>query len=114
MSNYANKIRHLYPNATDKDFKLIADGLGVRFAFWNRAKLGTQPMFASLDSQVSDAVANDSARAREAQEALKGKRNRMLFEINYNQENRIRVAEGLGTLSRPEYKDVLIALYKTL
>jgi hypothetical protein len=39
---------------------------------------------------------------------------RLIFEIEFNQENRIRVLEGKLPISRPTYRDTLIALYKSL
>lgn len=39
---------------------------------------------------------------------------RLLFEINYDQESRLRVLEGLGTVTKVQYRDALKALLKTL
>lgn len=39
---------------------------------------------------------------------------RLIFEIEFNQENRIRVLEGKPAITRAQYRDALIALYKTL
>ena len=38
----------------------------------------------------------------------------LLFEVNFDQENRLRVLEGKPQIIKLQYKDALIALYKTL
>ena len=39
---------------------------------------------------------------------------RLLFEINFNQENRIRVLEGAPTITKAQYKAALVNRLKTL
>jgi hypothetical protein len=39
---------------------------------------------------------------------------RMLFEITFNHENRIRTLQGQGALTRAQYKTALINFYKSL
>lgn len=41
-------------------------------------------------------------------------KDRLLFEINFQQENRIRVLEGKTPITRAQYRDALIAAWKTL
>ncbi len=42
------------------------------------------------------------------------KKDRLIFEINYQQENRLRALEGKAALSKVVYKSALNTLYKTL
>lgn len=39
---------------------------------------------------------------------------RLMFEVNFNQENRIRTLEGKAIITRTQFRDALIALVKTL
>ena len=39
---------------------------------------------------------------------------RLLFEINFDQENRIRVSEGKSAVTKAQYRNALMALIKTL
>lgn len=39
---------------------------------------------------------------------------RLVFEIDYDQENRLRAQEGKAQITRAQYRDALIAKYKTL
>lgn len=39
---------------------------------------------------------------------------RLWFEVNFNQENRIRVLEGKPQVTKAQYRDALIAVYKSL
>lgn len=39
---------------------------------------------------------------------------RLWFEVNFNQENRIRVLEGRQQITKAQYRDALIAAYKAL
>ncbi len=114
--NYANKIYHLYSNAVEEDFRLEDHGAGAILKEWNTTKLGAKPTLASLDSQVSDADANVSALDREAQRETSGitKKDKLLFQINFDQENRIRVLEGNPPVTKVQYKKALVTLYKTL
>lgn len=51
----------------------------------------------------------------EAQCAIAGdKMRRILFEINFDQENRIRATEGKAAITREQYRSALIDRYKTL
>ena len=52
---------------------------------------------------------------KEATDSLqKDRRIRLLFEVNFDQENRIRVLEGKPQITRIQYRDALVSLYKTL
>ena len=50
---------------------------------------------------------NKAARAIDAAD-------RLWFEVNFNQENRVRVLEGKQPISRATYRDALLAQYKAL
>jgi len=39
---------------------------------------------------------------------------RLLFEINFDQENRVRVLEGRAALTRQQYRAGLVAIWRTL
>lgn len=39
---------------------------------------------------------------------------RLWFEVNFNQENRVRVLEGKAAITRVQYRDALIAIYRAL
>jgi hypothetical protein len=39
---------------------------------------------------------------------------RLLFEINFDQENRLRALEGLAIVTKAQYRDALVAKLKTL
>lgn len=42
------------------------------------------------------------------------KKDKMLFEIDYDQENRVRVLEGKANITKQQYKNAIITIYKTL
>lgn len=48
-----------------------------------------------------------------AAEAVSGL-GRLLFEVNFNQENRVRALEGKTAITRVQYRDALIAFWKGL
>ncbi len=113
---YANKIYYQYPTATEDDFTLQddSDGQGVKLTYWNTAKLGAKPTVADLDF-IDDAAADAAALDREAEKVINiNKKDKLLFEINFDQENRIRVLEGNPTVTKQQYKDALVAQYKAL
>lgn len=115
MSSYANKILHLYPGATDEDFRLEDDGSGVKLKEWNEAKLGTKPTLADLDSQVDDATADNTAIENKASAVLNvSKKDKLLFEINFDLENRTRILEGKPAITKQQYITALVDLYKSL
>ena len=39
---------------------------------------------------------------------------RLWFEVNFNQENRLRTLEGRPSVTKAQYRDALIAAYKAL
>lgn len=41
-------------------------------------------------------------------------KDRLLFEINFNQENRLRALEGKAAITRAQYRDALIAEWKRI
>lgn len=48
------------------------------------------------------------------QEAKIDTLDRLIFELEFNQENRIRVLEGKPQISRTQYRDALIAVYRSI
>lgn len=111
---YANKIYFQYPTATEKDFTLQddSDGQGVKISYWNDAKLGTKPSLADLDL-IDDIAADVAALDREAENVIDvNKKDRLLFEINFEQENRIRVLEGKAAITKEQYKTAIKEIYK--
>ena len=65
-------------------------------------------------NQAKVTAAQDEEASRAAADTSTDKAKRLLFEINFNQENRIRVLEAKPAITRIQYRDALIALYKTL
>lgn len=113
---YANKIYYQYPTAIPDDFTLQddSDGQGVKLTYWNTAKLGAKPTIADLDA-IDDIVSDNAALNREAENAINtNKKDRLIFEINYDQENRVRILEGKVVITKQQYKDALIVKYKAL
>lgn len=56
---------------------------------------------AALETEASKALQADKLR-------------QLLFEINFDQENRVRVLEGKSVITRVQYRDALIMRYKAL
>lgn len=74
------------PQPTDSDINAVAD----------------QDIVSSeLDTEAEQAVKSDKVK-------------RLVFEINFDQENRIRVLEGKTIVTKNQYKTVLKNLYKSL
>jgi hypothetical protein len=48
------------------------------------------------------------------QEAKIDALDRLIFELEFNQENRLRVLEGKSEISKSQYRDALISVYRTL
>jgi hypothetical protein len=66
-------------------------------------------------SEYEAFVAAGGLKEREASDGLQiDTFKRLIFEVMFNQENRIRVLEGKLPVNRSTYRDNLIALYKTL
>lgn len=99
------KILHLVPDAIFINYEdEVVDWLDAR----------PQPSQAELDI-VTDAEVLESELDKEAVNQIETKKfNRFLFEIHFNQENRVRVLEGKIAITKQQYKDALIALYKAL
>lgn len=60
--------------------------------------------------QELDAEASLDGRAARAISA----QDRFLFEVHFDQENRVRALESKAPITRTQYRDALIALWKTL
>lgn len=73
-----------------------------------------QPTEAQIDA-VADQDVLDSKIEKEAADAIDSdKVKRLLFELNFDQENRLRVLEGSGAITKLQYKNALITRYKAL
>jgi len=116
--NYKNKVLYLHPTAVYQEdfmFQDDSDGNGVYIKIWNEVKLGAKPTLAAIDAAVDQATADATALGKEAQEEIQ--RNtfkKLLFLVNWEQENRLRVLEGSSTITKSAYKTALENKYKTL
>ena len=99
------KILYLVPDAIFSNYEgVVVQWLDVR----------PQPTEAQI-SVVTDQQVIDSEIDAEAQRTVsQDKRDRLLFEMNFDQENRIRVLEGKATITKAQYKNAIVTLYKTL
>lgn len=70
--------------------------------------LGGAPTQAEIDLVLAGGTQDDRAAADV------DTKDRLLFEINFDQENRIRAIEGKSAITRIQYRDALIARWKTL
>lgn len=79
---------------------------------WTDAR--QQPPQVEIDA-VTDQQVEDGELDKEANNSLAvSKKGMLLFEINFDQEKRIRVLEGKPTVTKQQYKTVIKNLYKTL
>ena len=69
--------------------------------------IGGPPLQAEIDGLLAP---SQDARANSAVDA----EDRLLFEINFDQENRIRALEGKAAITRAQYRDALVARWKQL
>lgn len=99
------KILYLVPNAVFRNYNdEIVEWLDQR----------PQPTQAQIDAVTEQQVLY-SEMDKEANGVVSiDKKDRLFFEINFDQENRIRVLEGKSKITKQQYKDALIDLYKTL
>lgn len=78
------------------------------------AGLGPQPNDAQIAAYTTEYEAAKPDLAAAIDIDRPDKFTRLLFEINFDQENRIRVLEGKPAISRAQYRAALIAFYKAL
>lgn len=70
---------------------------------------------AELDAAAAAKAAEDAYNAPDAVASRTiDATDRLWFEVNFDQENRVRALEGKGAITRAQYRDALIARYKTL
>lgn len=69
--------------------------------------VGGEPTQADIDVVLAPSADVRAARAVDAED-------RLLFEINFDQENRIRALEGKAATTRAQYRDALITRWKQL
>lgn len=106
-------VKHLFPNARRDIDYLIEDsgGLGSHIKVWNLP----QPKPTGAQLQAAESAALESEVDREVNDAIEGdKIKKLLFKINLDQENRLRVLEGKQEITKAQYKTALRKLYKTL
>lgn len=103
--NLWRKLNHLVPEPQCRtaNNQIIA---------WTDSR--TQPTQTEIDA-VTDADMVSSELDTEANNALSiSKIERLLFEINFDQENRLRVLEGGAAITKTQYKNALVTKYKAL
>ena len=94
----------------DADYKYSEEGIEE----WYDTR--PQPTQAELDVVTDQEVIDSEADTKSSQviDAVKNKFHRLLFEINFKLENRVRVLEGNDTITKGQYKKAVKNLYKTL
>lgn len=111
MATRWQKLNYLIP---EPQCRMKEDVQGIlQIIEWEDAR--PQPTDVDIDA-VTEQDVIDSELDNEAQIETSGasKKDKLLFEINYDQEERLRVLEGAGTITKQQYKDALVAQYKTL
>lgn len=100
------KILYLVPGAIFENYE-------DKVVRWLDAR--SQPTQAEIDV-VTEQQVLDSELDADAQRETSGvtKRERLLFEINFEQENRTRILEGKTAITKQQYKDAIVNLYKSL
>ena len=68
---------------------------------------GGAPTQAEIDAVLAPSIDVRASNAVDAED-------RLLFEINFDQENRIRALEGKAAITRAQYRDALVARWKQL
>jgi hypothetical protein len=63
---------------------------------------------------INGAWVLDQSKVEERMAAEVDAKDRLLFEINFDQENRIRALEGKNAVTRAQYRDALIARWRLL
>lgn len=70
---------------------------------------------AELDAASAAKAAEDAFNAPDSVAARQvDATDRLWFEVNFNQENRVRVLEGRAQITKAQYRDALIAVYRAL
>lgn len=104
MNNW-RKLNHLVPSpqCKTKNGEIIG---------WMDER--TQPTQEEIDAvQESDVIASELEREAIA-EIESTKLLKLIFNINFDQENRLRITEGNPTITKDQYRSALIAEYKTI
>lgn len=105
MANFWQKLNYLVPEpqCRTKNNQIIE---------WTDSRV--QPTDAEINV-ITDGQVEDSELDKEANGALENEKvKRLLFEINFEQENRMRVLESRPTITKAQYKTATVTLYKTL
>ena len=104
MGNYYNKIMYLYPTAVNTDFKLLERDGVTTLEDWNTTKLGAEPTFANIDSQISDEEIISEYKWGE----IRVKRNQLLKDSDYTmlKDYPTTVSEQEWTTYRQSLRDI--------
>jgi hypothetical protein len=99
------KILYLVPDAIFRNYNdEVVEWLDAR----------SQPTQAQINA-VTDQQVLDSEADNDADNALsRSRKDKLIFEINFDIENRLRVLEGKSAVTKPQYKTALINQYKGL
>ena len=73
----------------------------------------TIPTDVEINAEQVVFLAEDSDE-HELTKALRSKRQQLLFEMNYDQESRLRVLGGSPAITKPQYKAGILVVWKTL
>jgi hypothetical protein len=86
---------------------------GNQITEWSDAR--PRPTDAQINA-VTDAQVITGEIDAEADREVSGvlRKDKMLFQVSFDVENRIRVLEGKPAVTKQQYKDALINIYKTL
>lgn len=79
----------------------------IRFIQWS----GSEPTEAEIDAMGATYVAADE---NAKQDISRDRLNRVLFEINFDQEQRLRVLESQPAITKAQYRNALVNLYKSV
>lgn len=99
------KILYLVPNAVFRNYEdKVIEWLDQR----------PQPTQAEINA-VTDQMVVDSEEDSEVTKTVGiDKKDKLLFEINFDQENRIRVLEGKSVITKAQYRNAVKNVYKGL
>ena len=74
----------------------------------------TDPMNPSVCWRLKTPAELDAEKVIECTSRLDDKTQRLLFEVNFDQENRVRALEGKPAITKTTYRDALITVWKGL
>jgi hypothetical protein len=107
--NNRDLVRVLVHAHPGKQWDMPGDCESVNDERFRWLEQDAKPTQASLDTALAVLNSVDGQAAVHVD-----KQDRLLFEINFDQENRIRVLEGRAAITRAQYRNALINAWKTL